>query len=725
MGGLEVVFHRFGLSLMALAIVPAVVALPGGSALADEPVRTPGLTMEQCKAILNLPCACDDSCPPRPAGEMEDVPVAVLSAQDVARLDPVNVWGDRPADAPGARSVIGAGDIRAIAADRPADILNTLPGVNIQMNSGQEHLIAIRSPVLTGGAGQGSFLILENGVPTRSPAFGNVNSLIEPHHELASAIEVVRGPVSAKYGSNAVHGLINVILPDVSGSQKARVSYGSLGRLRGDASVTLGTGLRVNLSLMEDAGWRDDTGGEQQKLSVVTETDLAGWASTIWLSASSLNQETASFVQGPDAYKDRSARKINPNPEAFRDAWSARAGARLERGFGTGTLTLTPHLHTQAMIFSQHFLPYGGIEKNGHTGGGLLARYALDTDGLVNWRFGGDIDLASGYLKEIQPAPNPNPAFPQGIHYDYNVATNVLALWGEAEIALTGDLRAVLGLRGETHDYDYDTRAPAGISGRFNVPADRTDTFDLVTPKLGLVWDRQEYSLYANYARGARAPQVSDLYRLQNRQVAGEIDTETLDSIEIGVRGNAFSGGLAYDIAAYWMEKDNFFFRDSDGLNVTDGSTRHVGIEASASLQLSGVLSLSGNAAWSDQAYTFNRPVVAAQERIVSGNAIDTAPEWLADARLDWQIHDALKLSLSAENVGAYFADPANTVSYPGHTVFGARASLRLTESLEASLILRNLTDETYADRADVGFGNERYFPGEPLNATFGLTRTF
>ena len=48
------------------------------------------------------------------------------------------------------------------------------------MNSGQEHLIAIRSPVLTGGAGQGSFLILENGVPTRSPAFGNVNSLIEP-----------------------------------------------------------------------------------------------------------------------------------------------------------------------------------------------------------------------------------------------------------------------------------------------------------------------------------------------------------------------------------------------------------------------------------------------------------------------------------------------------------------------------------------------------------------
>jgi hypothetical protein len=35
------------------------------------------------------------------------------------------------------------------------------------------------------------------------------------------------------------------------------------------------------------------------------------------------------------------------------------------------------------------------------------------------------------------------------------------------------------------------------------------------------------------------------------------------------------------------------------------------------------------------------------------------------------------------------------------------------------------VTDAAYADRADVAFGNERYFPGEPLNATFGLTKKF
>ena len=96
---------------------------------------------------------------------------------------------DRPPNQPGALAVMVGSEIDDISADHPAELLNTLPGVNIHINSGQEHLLAIRSPVLTGGAGQGSFLILQNGVPTRSPAFGNVNMLFEVHHEVAEAVE--------------------------------------------------------------------------------------------------------------------------------------------------------------------------------------------------------------------------------------------------------------------------------------------------------------------------------------------------------------------------------------------------------------------------------------------------------------------------------------------------------------------------------------------------------
>ena len=94
-------------------------------------------------------------------------------------------------------------------------------------------------------------------------------------------------------------------------------------------------------------------------------------------------------------------------------------------------------------------------------------------------------------------------------------------------------------------------------------------------------------------ARGSRAPQASDLYRLQSQQGTAEAEVETLDSFEIGVRGSLAEGDLIFDIAAYTADKDNFFFRDSDGLNVTDGSTRHQGIELAASWQMQNLLLLS------------------------------------------------------------------------------------------------------------------------------------
>ena len=647
-------------------------------------------------------------------------------------LATITTYGDRSPEAAGAISILDADTIASVAADHPAEVLNTLPGVNIHTNSGQEHLIAIRSPVLTGGAGQGSFLILENGVPTRSPAFGNVNSLLEPHHETAEAIEVVRGPGSAKYGSNAVHGLINVILTDPSGEplRQANASYGSLGRYKGDLIYDQGYLGRASLSVQKDTGWRDNTGLFQLKGSGVVETVYAGWNVTAWGSAAHLEQETADFIQGPDAFEDRDIAKANDDPLAYRDAWAARGAIRLEREVANGTLTLTPFGRVQQMDFRQHFLPYRGFEKNGHTGIGVMSRFEREASDTVTWRIGADVDLASGYLRETQPAPfgffPGDTRFPVGIHYDYSVDTIVGALWGEIDWDVSDKLTVLAGLRGEAHAYDYTTDAPVGINGRFNVPADRTDDFDFVTPKLGLVYEASDaVSLYANYARGSRAPQASDLYRLQSQQGTAEAEVETLDSFEIGARGALAGGAFVFDVAAYTADKDNFFFRDSDGLNVTDGSTRHQGIEFAASWQISDQFILGGNVSWSDQIYTFDRIVGNGSEIILDGNKVDTAPEWLGNASLTWLPYDKVSFELSANYVGEYFTNPANTQDYDGHLVGNLRAAYDVSDALETYVIVRNLTDEKYADRADFAFGNQRFFPGEPLNVTVGLRKKF
>ena len=99
---------------------------------------------------------------------------------------------------------------------------------------------------------------------------------------------------------------------------------------------------------------------------------------------------------------------------------------------------------------------------------------------------------------------------------------------------------------------------------------------------------------------------------------------------------------------------------------------------------------------------------------------IDTAPEWLADAGLGWQ-NTNLSLGLSAEYVGEYFTNAANTATYPGHFIAHLRGAWRFSDALEAFVVVRNITDERYADRADFANGADRYFPGEPVNATFGV----
>ena len=74
-------------------------------------------------------------------------------------------------DQTGNLSFINSEEINFISPDNPSNVLNRMPGVFISQGSGQEHLTSIRSPVLSGGAGAGSFLYLEDGIPLRSPGF--------------------------------------------------------------------------------------------------------------------------------------------------------------------------------------------------------------------------------------------------------------------------------------------------------------------------------------------------------------------------------------------------------------------------------------------------------------------------------------------------------------------------------------------------------------------------
>lgn len=656
-------------------------------------------------------------------------------------------FGEPRATHPGNISKIDSYDIDFSKTEQPAELLNRVPGVAIEQGSGVEHLTAIRSPVLSGGAGAGSFLYLEDGVAMRAAGFGNVNELMEAMTEEAGGIEVVRGPGSALYGSNAEHGLINVLsrAPSLTpeGSLTGWAGPHGIFNLDGTASTTAkgegdtSHGFRGSFALNEDGGFRANSGYGQQKGQLrydftAPETRIRATFTTV-----NLNQETAGYVEGHDAYKNPALYKTNPNPDAYRDAWAIRSAVRIERDLSPSeTVAVTPYMRTNGMNFLMHFQTGKPVEESGHWSGGMLTSYEKRLSGGHKIIVGFDSEYTDGYLREIQDAATASNGYVQGTHYNYTVKALVLAPYLHTIWQIAPKTQLTAGLRYEYTRYDYEnlagpTSALLYSGDRFARSDDRTDSFSNPTPKLGLTHIfSDEVTGFINLARAARAPQTTDLYRLQ--KIPGtatsispdQIKSEVLNSIEVGARG--LIGNATYEVSTYFMKKKNFYFRDSSGDNISDGKTQHVGIEAEIAAPLIWNFDIAASATYARHTYDFDHHPPGASEQIYKGDDIDTAPRTIANVRLGYTFAgDKARTELEWVHMGAYWEDAGNTRRYDGHDIFNLRAEYSLTENLALFGRVSNIFNTRYADRADFAFGKERYFPGEDRGVYAGATVKF
>ncbi|MDO9127174.1 MAG: TonB-dependent receptor [Parvibaculum sp.] len=676
---------------------------------------------------------------PATAQEPSEEPASRVWALDQITVTTTGLGTSR-ATHTGNISKISGDDVDFIAPIQPAEALNRLPGVGIQQGSGAEHLTAIRSPVLSGGAGAGSFLYLEDGVPMRAAGFANVNALMEAMEEISGGIEVVRGPGGARYGSNAEHGLINFLsrppAPDGDAELSAWAGPHDLFKITGTASTTLRGegvathGFRGSFSTLHDGGFRASSGLDQQKARMRYDFETPETRLQATLTAVNVNQETAGFVEGPDAYKNPALYKTNPNPEAYRDAWAVRAAVRIERDLADDLmLVLTPYARKNEMNFLMHFLPGTPVEENSHWSGGLLSSLVADLDGGHRIIFGFDSEYTDGSLTEFQEGPTagfPPNLSPQGLHYDYDVQALVLAPYIHSEWRLAPATVFTAGLRFEYTRYDYTNHAPVGTFGRYLRIPSRVDEFGDVTPKIGLLHAFNEnLTGYVNIARGTRAPQTTDLYRLQRLQVPDEAKSEELDSIEVGARGDWL--GVSYETNLFYMKKRNYYFRDAGGFNVTDGKTNHAGIELELAAPLGHGFDIAGSATYARHTYAFDN--VTATEVIRDGDDVDTAPRTIANVRLGYVFNEGLgRAELEWVHMGSYWMNAGNTAQYDGHDIFNLRLDYAVTETVTLFGKLTNILDRRYADRADYsdfGTGTERYFPGEDRALILGASLHF
>ncbi len=626
-------------------------------------------------------------------------------------------------DVPQSVTALTRDDLELIDADHIAEALSRSPGVALHRGSGAEHLTAIRSPVLTSGAGAGSFLFLENGVPLRSAGFANINGLFDAHFEIADRIEIIRGPSGALYGANAIHGVINVLTPAPSEDLSLFAeTYGDTQerfKLKGSVSDTLGAhGFYAGFSAITEAGYRADSGLEQQKLTLRHRFDDGGASVDTIFSFDNLEQETAGFIIGAAALRDRSLRRTNDVPGAYRDAKSARLQSTVEFDVAEATsVQITSYARWNQMAFPQHFLPSNALEENSHWSAGVQSALYHDA-GPLSLIAGIDAEYTEGALREFQSDPTIF-SYTQGLHYDFDVKAVNASGFVQAGYALGPRTTASAAIRIDGTIYKYDNLTASGVVGRFLRLADQSDKFVTASPKFSLRHElNDEASVYASYARGARPPQTTDLYRLQINQTGDQAQPEKIDAWELGLRAGV-GDRVQVELAGFYMNKSNFFFRDADGFNVSNGKTRHVGVEADIRIELHETLSLSSALTYARHSYRFSRPVGAASEVISFGDDVDTAPRVIANTRLAWRPDDRLRFEAEWISMGSYFTDAANDNKYDGHNILNLRAEAAVTEALAAFVTVRNVTDALYAERADFAFGEDRYFPGE--TRTFGV----
>ena len=633
--------------------------------------------------------------------------------------------------------------LNRINATHIEQVMTNISGANFARGNGIEYLPALRSPVLTGAGACGSILTMSDNVALRAAGFCNINELFEAPFQFADSIEVYKGVQSAAFGSNAQNGVINVITPEVLSEDLIAVK--STISSNDDYSANIDTNhadsnLRGQLLVTKNGGWRQASGYEQQKLQLKHFYQGRNATITSSFNLNHLNQQTATYIVGKDAYKDEQLAEQNLNPEAYRDAYSLRASSNIDTKLNDDiVLSVTPYIRHTDMTFLMHFLPGQPIESTQTQSVGVKSQIALTTFDPVDLMLGLDGEYTDASVLQYQIQPTEGSDFlketiPQGKHYDYKVKASNIAPFARINWRLYDSLNATGGIRFDHQKYDYkndmlngrtdEFGVPCGFGGcRYSRPEDREDSFDNTSWQIGLHWQAtSKINAFVDFGNGFRAPQATELYRLQRDQKVADLDSEHTEQIQIGLSRLAKDSYIK--LVAYYSEKDDIIFRDSNAFNVSGGKTRHKGIELDYRLKLFDGLTFISAASYS--AHNYRNVVNDAYLSSIATNMMDSAPRWISNSKLIYQFNDALIIELEHIFQDEYFTDASNLHEYDGHQLINTRASYQYSQHLAISVRALNRLEEAYADRADFsGFSGDRYFPGLPRTLYVDVSYTF
>ncbi len=548
-----------------------------------------------------------------------------------------------------------------------SDLLATTPGVTVVRNGG----LGTATALSIRGAQSDQTLVLIDGIRVADPsATGGAYNFASLLAGSVERVEVLRGPNSVIWGSQAIGGVVNVTT--LQGAQglhvRGNAEGGSLGTFNGNAAIA---------------------GGNDR----ITAGLTAGYLTTNGISAAANGTEA-------DGYRQVGATgnvEVRLLPGLALDLRGYYADSKVDLdGYAPPTYVFGD---TGEYAKTQEIYGYAGL-KNEAFGGMLhnrlgftlsdIHRDGYNEDSSIAYRYGGRAERYT-YQGDATPAEQLRLVFgaeheQSRIRYDEGFGSvgrysvGITSFYGQAIVTPIAPVTLTGGVR---HD-DHDT-----FGGHWTWNADLAVRATASTV------------LHASFGEGFKAP---TLYQLYSAYGDRGLRPETARSYEAGVRQTLAGGRVA--LGATWFHRDSdnqidYNFDTSTYYNLN--KTRAGGVELEALLQPVQALTVRANVT---HVFSENRSVGTL------GNDLPRRPRDTANVSAEYRFPFGLAIGGTVTMVGDSFNDVGNLTPIDGYALASVRAEMPVTRLLSVYGRVDNIGDVRYQQITGYGTYGRTAFGG-------------
>lgn len=621
-------------------------------------------------------------------------------------------------DVSGPISVITAEQIEEQVVSNVADLFRYEPGVTALGGAGDAQTFIIR------GMGENRVKIVRDGV-RENDAYKN-GGVGQSYFDtdMIKQVEVVKGPASAAYGSDALGGVIAITTKDAADFLKGRDSY--LDATSGYASSShqkmagftgaLRTGELENLLryTWRDGGVTQNYDSDKNEFDIVSQAVL--FKSQWNLSDAQFLKLTVDYFtegQDPDAVDLTKAGSVFNQPITDKDTdnlslvldhgialqapWVDRIDSKLYYARTKQTMdqyasSKYPVRPTNPYV-TKNSLDHNGFEQKS-LGAQVKFSKALDSQRLA---WGLEYEHTDNERTRFK-APTVAGDFEGYSELSFpSTTTEHGTLWAFDELKFGERWVLTPGAR-----YDYYRMNPDQDPAYTGENLKRFSEGEF-SPKLGLVFKAHEAAnLFAQYSHGYKTPMYDNAFSTLNHQAYGyriepntNLKPESSDGIDLGVRGSA--GGFSYEVATFYNKYDDFI---ELGQVSTEGRTAVYqyqnldkattkGAEAKADYWLNDLVNVWGNLSY-------------IEGKDGDGNYINSLSplKGTLGVRLEqanWNINTALRFADDMSKVGKD-AKGNDNIKSAGWGVVDIYAQFKPVQDLQFNVGVFNLFDKEYVN---------------------------